>query len=165
MIKNIIIEGTDGTGKSTIADYISKSYDFEYYHSSDKTPNNYNYHFELLSSDHKNVLDRFQIGEIIYPILFGRKSKLSLNQVLMLARTEDTHTLILYSSSEEFLYNRLKNRGDDDIDNIEYVYQANKLFKLVGEFFDILDIPVTLLDIAKDDLHGEVDKIIGNSSR
>ena len=110
------------------------------------------------------MLDRFQIGEIIYPILFGRKSKLSLNQVLMLARTEDTHTLILYSSSEEFLFNRLKNRGND-VDDIEYVFQANKLFKLVGEFFDILDIPVTLLDIAKDDLHGEVDKIIGNSSR
>ena len=32
MIKNIIIEGTDGTGKSTIAHYISKSYNFEYYH-------------------------------------------------------------------------------------------------------------------------------------
>lgn len=164
MIKNIIIEGTDGTGKSTIADYISESYNFEYYHSSDKTPNDYNYHFELLSSDHKNVLDRFQIGEIIYPILFGRKSKLSLNQVLMLARTEDTHTIILYSSSEEFLFNRLKNRGDN-VDDIEHVFQANKLFKLVGEFFDILDIPVTLLDVAKDDLHREVDRIIGNSSR
>lgn len=164
MIKNIIIEGTDGTGKSTIAHYIGKSYNFKYYHSSDKTPNDYNYHFELLSSDHKNVLDRFQIGEIIYPILFGRKSKLSLNQVLMLARTEDTHTIILYSSSEEFLFNRLKNRGDG-VDDIEYVFQANKLFKLVGEFFSILDIPVTLLDIAKDDLYGEVDKIIGNSSR
>lgn len=167
MIKNIIVEGTDGTGKTTISKYIKGRHDFNYYHSSGDTPNDYNYHFELLDSDDKTVLDRFQIGEIIYPILFGRQSKLTLNQVLMLARAEDTHTIILYSSDPDYLFDRLMNRGDDihDQDYINHVFQANKLFKLIGDFLNILEIPVTLVDVSQENVFGKVDKIIEIGSR
>lgn len=158
---NIIIEGTDGTGKSTLAKYLQDKFDLKYQHSSSETDNDFEYHFELLDSKENIVLDRFQLGEIIYPIFTpGRESKITLSQAVMLSRMEDTLTIILYASDTSVLRDRLHERGE----LYSPLYDTtNLLFKLLGETFELLEVPVLILDICEfkdEELFEEVNKYV-----
>lgn len=158
---NIIIEGTDGTGKSTLAKYLQDNFNLKYQHSSNETDNNFDYHFELLDSKENIVLDRFQLGEIIYPMFTpDREPKITLSQAVMLSRMEDTLTIILYASDTSILKDRLHERGELYSPLYDTV---NIMFKLLGEVFELLEVPVLMLDICdfKDDqLFEEVNKYV-----
>ena len=149
-MRNIIIEGTDGVGKTTLAKNLASAYGYNYFHSSSKTPNDYQYHFSLLDSDDKVVLDRFHIGELIYPILFDRDSKLTVESATMLSRMDDTLTIILYSSSDEFIINRIVERGDAE--DMKVVIAANKMFQMIGQFLELLGVEVMMIDVSKENL-------------
>lgn len=156
---NIIIEGTDGTGKSTLAKYLQDHFNLKYQHSSSETDNDFDYHFELLDSKENVVLDRFQLGEIIYPMFTPeRESKITLSQAVMLSRMEDTLTIILYASDTSVLKERIHERGE----LYSPLYDAiNELFKLLGETFELLEVPVLLLDVCEfkdNELFEEVNK-------
>lgn len=156
---NIIIEGTDGTGKSTLAKYLQENFNLKYHHSSSETDNNFDYHFELLDSNDDVVLDRFQLGEIIYPLFTpNRESKITLSQAVMLSRMEDTLTIILYASDTSVLKERIHERGE----TYSPLYDTiNELFKLLGETFELLEVPVLLLDVCEfkdNELFEEVNK-------
>lgn len=158
---NIIIEGTDGTGKSTLAKYLQENFNLKYQHSSSETDNNFDYHFELLDSKENVVLDRFQLGEIIYPMLTpDRDSKITLSQAVMLSRMEDTLTIILYASDTSVLKDRLHERGELYSPLYDTV---NEMFKLLGEVFELLEVPVLILDICEfkdEELFEEVNKYV-----
>ena len=149
-MRNIIIEGTDGVGKTTLAKNLASAYGYNYFHSSSKTPNDYQYHFSLLDSDDKVVLDRFHIGELIYPILFDRDSKLTVESATMLSRMDDTLTIILYSSSDEFIINRIVERGDAE--DMKVVIAANKMFQMIGQFLELLGVEVMMIDVSNENL-------------
>ena len=56
---NIIIEGPDATGKTTLAEKIKAKYPFmQYVHSTASTPNDYDYHSYLLTKCN-GIYDRF----------------------------------------------------------------------------------------------------------
>ena len=158
---NIIIEGTDATGKSTLAKKLQENFNLTYQHSSSETDNDFDYHFELLDSKENVVLDRFQLGEIIYPIFTpDRESKITLSQAVMLSRMEDTITIILYASDTSILKERLHERGET-FSNLNE--SANSLFKLLGEMFELLEVPVLLLDVCEfkdEELFEEVNKYV-----
>lgn len=145
---HVIIEGTDGTGKTTLAKHLVEKLGASYHHSSAETDNDFTYHMNLLEKSQPQVLDRFQIGELIYPIIFGRESKLDFSSAAMLSRVEDVMTVVLYSSDEEFLRKRLQDR-DQFVE--EHVFMANKLFKMIADIFVILGIDVLLIDVSKND--------------
>ena len=156
---NIIIEGTDGTGKSTLAKHLQDNFNLKYQHSSSETDNNFEYHFELLDSKENIVLDRFQLGEIIYPMFTPeRESKITLSQAVMLSRMEDTLTIILYASDTSVLKGRIHER----VETYSPLYDTiNELFKLLGETFELLEVPVLLLDVCEfkdNELFEEVNK-------
>lgn len=158
---NIIIEGTDGTGKSTLAKHLQDNFNLKYQHSSSETDNNFEYHFELLDSKENIVLDRFQLGEIIYPMFTPeRESKITLSQAVMLSRMEDTLTIILYASDTSVLKGRIHERGE----TYSPLYDTiNELFKLLGETFELLEVPVLLLDVCEfkdNELFEEVNKYV-----
>lgn len=75
--KIIIIEGTDGTGKSTLAKEIEQSGSHYYYHAS--APVTETWEEEYIPTAHRYgdfelVLDRWHLGEWVWPQVFGRKS-------------------------------------------------------------------------------------------
>ena len=144
---NIIIEGTDGTGKSTLAKYLQDKFNLNYQHSSNETDNNFDYHFKLLDSNENVVLDRFQLGEIIYPMFTpDREPKITLSQAVMLSRMEDTLTIILYASDTSILKERIHERGEVYSPLYESI---NSMFKLLGETFELLEVPVLMLDVCE----------------
>lgn len=76
----VIIEGLDRTGKSTLAHLISKETGAQVTHFSkpEKEPV-FEYTDPLLALTHKsrNVFDRYHVGELVWPTIFGRASSFS----------------------------------------------------------------------------------------
>ena len=72
----IIIEGADGTGKTTLAKILADKYGLEICHCTQHDPADFYFYRETLRKE--NVIwDRHTIGELIYPLIFDRKAKIT----------------------------------------------------------------------------------------
>lgn len=163
---NIVLEGAKGTGKSTIAKhFIEKGY--EYFHSSSETENDLKYHLDLLDGD-KRVIDRFSIGEMIYPIVYQRESKLKYDEFIETLIDKNTIYCVLYSSVPDVLIDRIISRNHEkDINFKEQdIIDSNKLFE--DMYYDLIpyrnctniyffDVAILSFDTIIDFLEMEID--------
>lgn len=64
----IVLEGCDGTGKSTLANSLAKVLGAEIIHCSQYTPNDYNFFTQIIESskDRHIIADRFMYGQFVY---------------------------------------------------------------------------------------------------
>ena len=132
---NIVLEGAKGTGKSTIAKhFVEKGY--EYFHSSSETENDLKYHLDLLDGD-KRIIDRFSLGEMIYPRVYRRESRINDSDLLDTFSDPNTIYLVLFSSDNDLLIDRIKNRNEEKDHNLNFerVLESNDYFKSSKYFF------------------------------
>lgn len=120
-------------------------------HLSSETPNTLEYHLDLLKEDNI-VLDRANIGEIVYPLVYNRKSKMTWDEQIDFMNTcmdEDIIYIIFYASDFSDLKERLYSRGDTEqvLKNAEKI---NLAFRLLAEQFSTFYSNVYALDISKD---------------
>lgn len=111
---NVIIEGPDATGKTTLANKLKEKYGFGIMHLTSKTPNDLKFHMQLLERDNM-VYDRFMCGEMVYPQIYGRAPKLSIDEVCkIMQRIVDNNDIliIMYASDINTLKKRLIERGE-----------------------------------------------------
>lgn len=163
---NIVLEGPKSSGKSTISDHFAKK-GFKYFHSSSETDNDLNYHMELLFQNKRifkglecenRVIDRFSVGEMIYPSIYQRKGKLDWNAFAYTMSSINTIYVILYSSDINLLINRINKRGRNTEDEqIEYIKKSNEMFEFIGKNFNNENILV--LDVAKHSTKEIIEKI------
>jgi len=74
----IIVEGADGSGKTTICKFLAEKLDMNYLkihrHKEDNEKNGFKFYMELAESvDNNSIIDRFHIGECVYPELYKNK--------------------------------------------------------------------------------------------
>lgn len=136
----IILEGCDGTGKTTLAKMLADKYGLDICHCTQADPADYEFYKQTARKDNV-VWDRHTIGELIYPFVFGRKPKISPEDarlVLAYAREAGAKIFILTSDNEE-IKRRLIARGKEDqriLDKLEWI---DKEFR---HYADIFNIPV-----------------------
>jgi hypothetical protein len=110
-----IIEGADGTGKTTFAMKLAQRHNAKYLHA-DKPKESiwYKEYINPITSDNM-VLDRWHLGEIVWPHIFGRESLFNDEtfdycnwelakmgaQLILLVRPEDAIADELLSRGEE----------------------------------------------------------------
>ena len=138
-------------GTSTLANYLNDKYDLEIIHLSSETPNTLEYHLDLLKEDNI-VLDRANIGEIVYPLVYNRKSKMTWDEQIDFMNTcmdEDVIYIIFYASDFNNLKERLYSRGDTE-QVLENAEKINLAFRLLAEQFSTFYSNVYALDISKD---------------
>lgn len=145
---NLILEGPKASGKSTIAKhYIDVGY--KYFHSNAETKNDLDYHMSLLNGD-KRVIDRFSVGEIIYPTFYKREGKLNEEEFMETISDENTIYVILYSSDLKTLEDRIVKRDKGKHIDFEELKYSNKNFELVANklknYKNILIFDVTKYD-------------------
>ena len=132
----IIVEGTDGTGKSTLCKKIAKHYNITYYKEKlsyeERLSSDYDgftHYFKLVNmiyhSREKIVCDRLHLGEFVNPIIYkdGRKP-LTIKEISEIEfPIQDESILISTTSSDSFIRNSLSVRGDDvaKVENIRYM--------------------------------------------
>lgn len=111
----IIIEGCDGTGKTTLCKQLAEKYKLDSMHITSKDPNDFAFYQQLIRKENV-VYDRNVIGEMIYPKIFDRKQNLTLVDYLYLtekAIEQGVIILVLTTDSDE-IYRRLDERGNED---------------------------------------------------
>lgn len=107
------------------------------------------YHVDLVMDKNKRVIDRFSVGEMIYPVLYGRKGKLEWFDFELTMSVPNTFYVILYSSKDNELFNRINLRSEEKDINLNYdlVEKSNKLFEFIGKTVENKNVLV--FDITK----------------
>lgn len=109
---NIIIEGCDGTGKSTIAKHLCERFGLQYWHESH--PRTFDEYKQMLEYGNF-IFDRFCFGQFVYNP--PEQQKLSLEELKILLRDifPKTNTILLYvDASTDTIVSRLIKRGEGE---------------------------------------------------
>lgn len=106
---NIIIEGCDGTGKSTLAKHLCETLGLYYWHESE--PRTLAEYQQMLSSGGV-CFDRFCFGQFVYNTPEQRKMTEG-ELATLVAGFKQTNTLLIYvDASTDTIINRLLTRGE-----------------------------------------------------
>lgn len=147
----VCLEGPDGSGKSTLVNYLIDKYNMTMKHSSSETRNDIEYHLDLLKDDNV-VLDRYNLGEIVYPEVYGRVPKMNWDEQIDVMNTcmdKNVYYIIFYASDFNTLRERLFKRGDTK-QVLENAEKINLVFKTLAHMFSELYPNVYALDISKE---------------
>lgn len=109
---NIVIEGCDGTGKSTIAKHLCDRLDLQYWHESQ--PRTFDEYKQMLEYG-GFVFDRFCFGQFVYNT--PEQQKMSFEELKTLLRDvfPKTGTILLYVDAHtDTIIQRMLKRGEGD---------------------------------------------------
>ena len=107
---NIVIEGCDGTGKSTLAKFLSERFGLYYWHES--APRSFDEYCQMLKAGGV-VFDRFCFGQFVYNEIPDRKMNDQALRTLVREVFPETNTLLIYvDCSTEEIIKRLIARGE-----------------------------------------------------
>lgn len=133
----ICVEGPNGIGKSTLIKHLQNKYALTYYHSNNKTENTLEYHQKLVEDDNV-ICDRYNLGEIIYPIIYGRQTKMKYqeHETLFKQLNEMNAMFIIFvDSNGQTLNERLTSRGDEE-QVLQNSVIENELFIAVKDYLE-----------------------------
>lgn len=109
---NIVIEGCDGTGKSTVAKHLAERFNLTYWHES--VPQDLHYYQRCLEYG-GFVFDRFCFGQFVYNTPEERKLTPEELTKLVTEVFPQTNTILLYVDAKtETIIKRLLKRGEGD---------------------------------------------------
>jgi broad-specificity NMP kinase len=134
----IIIEGSDGTGKTTLCKKLVEKYNLEYRHVTKDDPNTFKFYADTMRDDNV-IYDRHLVGEMIYPEVFKRKAnfrKKEFGKLLDIAKDEKVVIIVLYSSYIT-LYKRLKEKGGEYKEVMDKLSFINQEFITIAVKYDL----------------------------
>lgn len=149
----VILEGCDGTGKTTLAKLLAERYGLDICHCTQHDPADYDFYRQTMRKENV-VWDRHTLGELIYPDVFGRTPKLSVlegEELMKIAKEEGVKVFIL-TSDLETIKSRLMSRGSEDQKILNRLDDIDASFRWLGKMFNIPVIDtssMTLNDIYK----------------
>lgn len=107
----LILEGCDGSGKTTLAKILADKYGLDVCHCTQHDAADYDFYRQTLRKENV-VWDRHTLGELIYPKIFSREQQISPEDarlVLHYAKQESVKVLVL-TADMPALYERLNKR-------------------------------------------------------
>ena len=134
----IILEGCDGTGKTTLAKMLAEKYKLDICHCTQYDPTDFDFYKQTARKDNI-VWDRHTIGELVYPFVFDRKPKISPQDALLVlayAKEAGAKIFILTADLEEII-RRIKSRGNEDERILNKIKWIDDRFRYYADFFDI----------------------------
>ena len=138
----IILEGCDGTGKSTVAKILAKKYNLDIVHMTGQDPKDYGFYRQSIRKTNV-VFDRNLIGEMIYPIVFRRMNELTraeFRTLIDMARNEGVK-MFVFTCENSVLKERLTARGNECDEVMKHLEYINDSFKFLAHshFIPIID--------------------------
>lgn len=129
----IIIEGCDGTGKTTLARLLAKKYDLDICHCTQNDPCDFEFYKQTARKE--NVIwDRHTIGELIYPNVFNRKAQITPEdaRIVLGYAKENNGKIFVLTADDEVIRERLLLRhiSEDSriLDKLSYINDQFKYF-------------------------------------
>lgn len=141
---NVIIEGPDGVGKSTLVRRLKEHYGVDSIRLSYRDPRNFQFYSHVMEKT-DCVFDRLFFSEVVYSEVFSRQCQLSNFDVeVLFEKTQRLHvpTLIL-DNDDDVILERLKSRGGEHHTILQNVHTLRRLFGELAKRFDIDVIDTT----------------------
>lgn len=144
----IILEGCDGSGKTTLAKLLANECGLDYCHCTASDPGDFEFYSNTARKDNV-VWDRHTIGELIYPHVFNRPAQITTEDariVLAKARSEGAKVFVL-TASMDVIKERLNKRGGENpkiLENLDYI---NDQFVFYAQQFCIPVIDTSALTL------------------
>ena len=159
---NVILEGLDAAGKTTLAEKLRDKYGMSILHSTASTRNDLAYHIDLLDYREKTVFDRFHVGEWVYPEVYGRPAKMTLEDFKTVEKRiiDNNDMFIIFITSDmEIINNRLIERGEENY--LKEMAAQNRWFKdYVKRFKQYNYKNFYVIDVAEEGCYDRLDKWI-----
>ena len=145
----IILEGCDGTGKTTLARALAVKYGLDVVHVTNRDSNTFDFYKQSFGKDDV-VWDRNVIGEIIYPKIFRREGKIDeidLEYLIKRAKADGIIFLVL-TTDYATLRDRIDARGDEFAAVRNHLGEINDKFCSIAAQYDLplIDTSKTSLD-------------------
>jgi thymidylate kinase len=132
----IILEGCDGTGKTTLGKKLAEKYGLDYVHINRDDPTSFDFYYETMRKT--NVIwDRHFIGEMIYPGIFNREPSLRMSQfeeLLLQSKKRNVIVLILVAETSVLQKNNQRDEYEEVVNNLRLI---NGQFIALGEIYKI----------------------------
>lgn len=122
----IVLEGCDGSGKTTLANKLAAILDAEIIHCTTETPNDYSFFSQIIAmAEKRNIIaDRFCYGQFVYQKPEERKLD-SVDLYHLELYMMNTGARVLYVDCDEpILKKRLGNRGEVTMKPIREIRRA-----------------------------------------
>ena len=131
----VVLEGCDGTGKTTLANTLAAIMNAEVIHCTKETPNDYQFfHGIIEASKTRNIIaDRFMYGQFVYQ---EKKDRALTKKERYLLETEILAaggSVVLVTAPEKEIEKRLRLRGETLINGLEIDEVLNKFERLSEE--------------------------------
>jgi thymidylate kinase len=149
--RTIVIEGCDGTGKTTLADRLATAYEVTVIHA-DRTPNHIDLttrYLALLARPGRIVLDRSFLSEPVYGPLYRGGSRLTPAQVATLARAvaDRGGVCVHLTAPAAAIADRIAARGDPTIPSLTEIKHIltryERVFAAISGYVPIIRIDTT----------------------
>lgn len=110
----VVLEGCDGAGKSTLAEFLAKLLNADIVHCTAETPNDYGFFYNIIEvAKTRNIIaDRFCYGQFVYQEKDERKLSKSALRMLETYMLEANGKVILVTAPEDVILARLASRGE-----------------------------------------------------
>lgn len=154
MAKHIIVEGPDCCGKSYLIRTIlaqEKFKDYEVEHLSGVCPNTKEFHEYLLNYDRPMLFDRFFIGETIYPFIFNREPKMSLEDMLELCNKYKDNIVVIFIDADYDFMIRAHKAKNEEFNYEQAKYAKDKFYERYKQLKEISGLQVFRFKNYKED--------------
>lgn len=156
---NVILEGLDAAGKTTLAEKLRNLYGMRIHHSTASTPNDLAYHMNLLDYQSNMVFDRFHVGEYVYPNIYNREAKMSYSELREVEKRiiDNNDMFIIFITSDMQIINeRLIARGEENY--LNEMTEQNKWFnKYIKRFEEYQYKNFYVIDVAEPNCYDNLD--------
>lgn len=144
----IILEGCDGTGKTTLAKILAERYGLDVCHCTQHDPGDYNFYRQTLRKENV-VWDRHTLGELIYPYIFERKPGIGAEdaRLIMHYAKEEGAKVFVLTADISTIYERLNARGNENPLIYENVDHIDQKFRFYAEQFNVPIIDTSKLSL------------------
>lgn len=134
----IILEGCDGTGKTTLTKLYADKYNLDICHCTQHDPSDYDFYKQTIRKN--NVIwDRHTIGELIYPRVFNRTAQISPEdaRIILSHGKELGAKIFVLTSPIDVIRLRLQERGGECKEVLDKLAWIDNQFKFFADQFNI----------------------------
>lgn len=169
-MSKLIIEGAKGSGKSTIIrEVIDKLNEVpNVFHSTQYNLNEMIDRSRNMKDEGTIIYDRFNLGELVYPIVYERKAQLNLWDIhnSIEKMTDRDMYVILHASKQNTLIDRLRERdGLNNVHKMVQVVKSDSIFHAYGTYLTAYwndKRNVFMIDINNDDELDQLHVLLDN---